>query len=241
MPDSATSITNTVKAWFREHSAEEGFLFALKGLLALLWEFARDSLPSRHRQRYGDVDYDFDYHVNTTAATVGWRDRLLGLFHSPYQPTEPALFHKMLGSVVIDFRRFTFIDVGSGKGRALLMASDYPFRRILGVELLPGLHQIAEENIRNYKSDWQKCFAIESVCADACEFVFPMDPLLLYLFSPLPESGFVRFLANLESSLRQHPRPALIMYHNPQLETLLTLHPALKKVSGTHQYSIFAA
>jgi len=46
-----------------------------------------------------------------------------------------------------DFHDFIFIDLGSGKGRTLLMASDYPFRRIVGVELLLALHQIAQENL----------------------------------------------------------------------------------------------
>ncbi len=198
-------------------------------------------MPDRKRQRYGDVQYDWDYRVDTTSATVGWRDRLLGLFHSPYQPTDPALFHKMLANVLIDFRQFTFIDIGSGKGRALLMASDYPFCRILGIELLPDLQRVAQENIRKYKSDWQKCSTMEAICGDAREFVFPAEPMLLYLFSPLPESGFVRFLANLERSLRDHPRPLLLIYHNPLLEHLLVLNPMLKKISGTHQYSIYAA
>lgn len=101
---------------------------AIARTLSLLREFALDSLPSRRRQRYGDVDYDWDFRVDTTSANVGWRDRLLGMLHSPYQPTDPALFHEMLDSLKIDFRDFTFIDIGSGKGRTLLMASDYPFR-----------------------------------------------------------------------------------------------------------------
>jgi SAM-dependent methyltransferase len=238
MPDSSPPklrLTSALRQWFAEHSARHGFLPTLKRCLAIFWEFTCDSLPSRRRQRY-----DWDHRVETTSATVGWRDRLLGLFHSPYQPTEPALFHKMLANVVIDFRQFTFFDIGSGKGRVLLMASDYPFRRILGVELLPELHRVAEENIRKFKSDWQKCSTIESICGDACEFAFPAEPMLLYLFSPLPESGFVRFLANLERSLRDHPRPLLLIYHNPMLEHLLVLNPVLKKISGTHQYSIYA-
>ena len=53
---------------------------------------------------------------------------------------------------------FTFVDLGSGKGRTLLMASDYPFRRIIGVELLPSLHQIAQENLRQYKSESAEMF-----------------------------------------------------------------------------------
>ena len=52
-------------------------------LLRVLAEFVRDSTPERLRQRYGDADYDWDHRVNTTSAAVGWRDRLLGVFHSP--------------------------------------------------------------------------------------------------------------------------------------------------------------
>jgi len=241
MLDSAAHLTTAFKDWFGEHSARAGFLPTLRRFFVLLGEFIRDSMPDRKHQRYGDVQYDWDYRVDTTSATVGWRDRLLGVLHSPYQPTDPALFHKMLANVVINFRQFTFIDIGSGKGRVLLMASDYPFRRNLGVELLPDLHRVAQENIGKYKSDWQKCSTIESICGDAREFVFPAEPMLLYLFSPLPESGFVQFLANLERSLRGHPRPLLLIYHNPLLEHLLVLNPMLKKVSGTHQYSIYAA
>jgi SAM-dependent methyltransferase len=206
---------------------------------AILWEFALDSLPARRRQRYGDVDYDWDHRVDTTSATVGWRDRLLGLLNSPYQPTDPALFHEMLASLDIDFREFVFIDIGSGKGRTLLMASDYPFRRIIGVELLPELHRIAQENIRKYKSESQQCFAIESICGDGCDFAFPIEPTVLYLFNPLPEAGLVQVLANLERSLQDHLRQMYVIYHNPVLEGVLAKSKWLKKSGGTHQYSAF--
>ncbi len=56
------------------------------------------------------------------------------------------------------------------------MAADYPFRRILGIELMPELHRVAKENIGKYKSDSQQCFAIESVMRDASDFVFPPEP-----------------------------------------------------------------
>lgn len=93
MTDSARlSLASSLRRWFRENSVQNGFLPTLRRLSALLREFLRDSLPDRRRQRYGEADYDWDYRVDTTSATVGWRDRLLGLLHSPYQPTEPALF-----------------------------------------------------------------------------------------------------------------------------------------------------
>ena len=114
-------MARAIFEWWKEQSARKGFLPALRCLVAVLWNFLRESTPARRRQRYGDVDYDWDYRVDTTGATVGWRERLLGMLHSHYQPTEPALFREMLGALNIDFREFTFIDIGSGKGRTLLM------------------------------------------------------------------------------------------------------------------------
>jgi len=233
-------LTAAFRDWWRQQTTR-GLLPALGRLVALLWEFTRDSLPSRRRQRYGDVDYDWDHRVDTTSATVGWRDRLLGLLHSPYQPTDPALFHGMLGSLNIPFEDFVFLDIGSGKGRVLLMAADYPFRRIIGVELLPELHRVAGENIRKYKSDSQKCFALESICADASVFAFPLEPLVVYLFNPLPEAGLVKLLVNLKHSLGQNPRPVFVLYHNPLLEHVLSASQMLNRLGSTHQYSIFGA
>jgi SAM-dependent methyltransferase len=244
-PAPELSLTTAVRQWWRENSVRDGFFPTLKRFISMLWEFVRESTPARRRQRYGDVEYDWDFRVDTTGATVGWRDRLLGHFHSPYQPTEPALFREMLASLMqaspkIDFREFTFIDIGSGKGRALLMAADYPFRRVLGIELLHALHRVAQENIKKYKSDSQQCFAIGSVLGDASKFAFPPEPTVLYLFNPLPESGLVKLVSNLEHSLREHPRPVFVLYHNPLLEHVLTQCATFKRIVGTHQYSIFS-
>jgi SAM-dependent methyltransferase len=234
-------LLRAARQWWSDIAAREGRIAASQHFLAAIWEFARDSTPARRRQRYGDADYDWDHRVNTTSAAVSWPDRLLGVFHSPYQPTEPALFHEMLEALHqqgLDFREFTFIDLGSGKGRTLLLASDYPFRRILGVELLPALHQIAQENLQKYHSESQKCFTLESICADATAFPFPAGPTVLYLFNPFPESGLRRTLANLEQSLRQNPRRVYVLYHNPLLENVIGASAAFTKVGGTHQYSM---
>jgi len=242
MPEERSpQLAATLHRWWREEAARSGSWRTLQSLIRLLWRFVRESTPAQRRQRYGDMDYDWDFRVDTTAATVGWRERLLGMFHSPYQPTDPALFHEMLASLPIDFREFTFIDVGSGKGRALLLAANYPFRRILGVELLPALHRIAQENIRKFKSDSQRCFDIEAICQDARAFTFPPEATVLYLFNPLPEAGLVEMLRNLEASLRQHPRSVFVLYHNPLLEPVIDKSGLFKKLAATHQYSVFAA
>jgi len=237
------SIPSAARKYWTDLASREGALAATASLLKLLWGFVRDSTPERLRQRYGDADYDWDYRVNTTSAAVGWRDRLLGVFHSPYQPTEPALFHEMLDALQretgLNFADFTFVDLGSGKGRTLLMASDYPFKRIVGVELLPSLNEIAKENLSLYKGESQKCFTLETVCADATTVALPLEPVVVYLFNPFPESGLRRAIANLRKTQLEHARPVYVLYHNPLQERILAEDRSFKKITATHQYSIF--
>lgn len=216
---------------------------ASRELALAVWEFLRDSTPARLRSRFGDADYDWDYRVNTTSGAVGWRERLLGSFTSGYQPTDPPAFRQMLEALEqatgLDFADLTFIDLGSGKGRTLLMASDYPFRRIVGVELLPALHYIAEQNLAQYKSDSQKCFTLESVCTNAAEFKFPAGPLLIYLFNPFPEAVLRCVLTNLLRALNESAGAAFLIYYNPQHADVIAEAGYLQKIAGTHQYSIF--
>jgi hypothetical protein len=238
-------LSRSAWQWWKQIAVREGRFAATRQFLVALAEFGRDSTPERRRQRYGDAEYDWDHRVNTTSAALSWRDRLLGVFHSPYQPTESVLFHEMIEAwrqeSHADFHDFVFIDLGSGKGRTLLMASDYSFRRIIGVELLPALHSAAVDNLRKYKSESQKCFALEAVCGDATEFIFPAQAIVLYLFNPLPESGLRRVITNLERSIEETPRAVFVLYHNPLLEHVLSGSDCFNKIGGTYQYGLYRA
>jgi len=245
---SEPTLSAAIRAWWRDESSRLGKFRAAKNFLAIFLEFLRDSTPARRRSRYGDMDFDWERRVDTTGATVSNRDRLLGMFHSPYQPTEPALFHEMMETLAaepgFDFSQFTFIDIGSGKGRALLLAADYPFKQIIGVELLPELHRIAQENISRYKSESQKCFQLLSVCGDATQYAFTHSAILLYLFNPLPEKGLRELLARLQQNLHQNSQKSTgalrIVYHNPLLANVLDEFSFLQKVARTHQYAIYS-
>jgi SAM-dependent methyltransferase len=233
------TLARAVRRWWQHGIAQHGFWPTLHKFIGELGGFLLESTPECRRQRYGDVEYDWEYRVDTTSATVSFRNRLLGIFHSPYQATEATLFHEMVSGLQIDYQQFTFLDLGSGKGRTLLMASDYPFRRIVGVELLPELHCVAEENIRNYRSERQKCFRIEAICADAREFILPKEPAVVYLFNPFTESLFQEVVANLEHTMREGRQPVYVLYHNPLLERVLAQSSLLRKVGGTHQYVVY--
>ena len=74
-----------------------------------------------------------------------------------------------------------FIDFGSGKGRALLLASELPFKKIVGIEFSPPLHEIARANWRNYLSATQRCKAVELLCLDVVEYAIPPEPAVMCL------------------------------------------------------------
>ncbi len=212
----------------------------LRALFSDLWYFLRDSTPERRRARFADLDVDFDHHVNTTASNLASGTRLAGAAAGAgYQPTDPDLFRTMLSQLKIEFSRFTFLDLGSGKGRALLLASEYPFRRILGIELLPELQRVALDNIAKYQAQAQRSLPIESLCLDARDFDFPHEPIVLYLFNPLPEPALASVLDRFAASLAAHPRDAYVLYANPILEHLLSTSPRWSRVCGTEQYAIY--
>ena len=103
-----------------------------------------------------------------------------------------------------------FLDLGSGKGRAVFLAAQYPFGRVIGVELSPELHAIAEKNLRRHDRT-----RIELVNADVVEYEVPADVTVVFLFNPFGGSVFGGALANVLRSLDAHPRPLRLIYVNP--------------------------
>jgi hypothetical protein len=228
--------------WVRECIRARGVLGALRYYAVGSFELLRDLMPERRRSRYGDIDFDFDHGVDTTWATVPLRTRVREMLSGgQYQPSEPELFHQILRAVPVKFEGFTFIDLGSGKGRTLLMASDYAFRRIIGVELLAELDAIADANIARYHGERQKCFALESHAEDAREFEFPAEPMVLYLFNPFPEHVLRTVLENLRESLKASPREVVVIYHNLIHERAFAGCGWLRPVVRTPQFAIYRA
>jgi SAM-dependent methyltransferase len=232
------SIVRTLLTWWGDGIRHQGWKRTAETFFLEMKDFLRDSTPARHRQRYGDMDYDWEYRVDTTGATVSLRNRFLGVFHSAYQPTDEQAFREMIGGLGIDYSQFTFLDLGSGKGRTLLMAGDYGFASILGIELLPELHRVAVENIRKFRSHGGDT-VMQSICADARYFEFPNQPTVLYLFHPFLEPVLKEVVSRLNKSLKEHPRPMIVVYHNAVLEHVLAEAPALKMVQRSEQYTIF--
>ena len=130
-----------------------------------------------------------------------------------YHPSHPRSARRILGMLPLrDYSQYTFIDLGSGKGLMLLLAAEYPYAAIRGVEFSRKLHEVADRNIATYRNSRQRCFDIKSVNVDARDYEFPATPLVLYLFNPFRHELLARVLRNLDNSLAASPRDALIVY-----------------------------
>src|SRR3984957_17712461 len=121
--------------------------------------------------------YDWRYHVKTCGDEDPRELNVLGENGShavAYIPTTFRTGRRMLRELPIpDVSGHTFIDMGSGKGRMLLLAAELPFRRIIGVEFARDLQILAQNNVKTYRNRKQVCFQIETVNQDATEYKFP--------------------------------------------------------------------
>jgi tRNA A58 N-methylase Trm61 len=145
----------------------------------------------------------------------------------------------MIAALDIRYQDFTFIDIGSGKGLVLLIASTYPFRKIIGVEFSPELNRVAKENIRNYQNSEQQCNDIQLVLRDVTEYVWPSDPLVLYMFNPFNEKIVQTLVTRIRESLEAHPRPLFILYKNPVANRVFEEGNFLKTVRFSKAYAIY--
>jgi SAM-dependent methyltransferase len=115
----------------------------------------------------------------------------------------------------IDFKRFIFVDFGSGKGRAVLLATEFPFRKIVGIEFSHELHQVAQANIRQFNRHDIKCDDIQLLCMDVVDYVLPEECILCYFCNPF-DAGFMKEIASrIARSFFDSPRDVFIVYQNP--------------------------
>jgi SAM-dependent methyltransferase len=240
---------------WRESVRYFGFWRALRELAAAFWRAMIELLPSRRKARFGDLDYDWEHEVDTTRSNVGFGTQFLtGITGRPYFATEPWLFEQMMKALALSIQQsalsqgtgtpvglqdLTFIDLGSGKGRALLMAAPYGFKRIVGVEFMPEWHRVAQENIRRFTAANPSAPPIESLCMEALDFDFPADPLVVYLFNPFPEPLFAAVLERLRKSLLKNLRPVIVAYRYLEFESLLEKCDWLERIARTEQWAIY--
>jgi hypothetical protein len=192
-------------------------------------------LKRRKLEEAAQDGFDAAHGTDTAAVRVG---RELGpaatrgghlVIH--YETTSEAAIRLPLDGLGTDLRGFTFVDLGCGKGKPLLVAASYPFRRLAGVDISSACVHVARRNIARYGPERVDPARFELQVGDAEDFVFAQDPLVVYLYNPFPGAVLERVVANLAASLRERPRPCAVIYVNPHALAALTASDLFERLT----------
>ncbi len=132
----------------------------------------------------------------------------------PYAGSQPSIVRSALASLP-DLTGRTFVDLGCGKGRPLLVASEFPFRRVIGVELSPALADIARGNARLVAGRHPARPAIDVFVGDATRVTLPEGNVVCFMYHPFGRTLLETLLATLERQLAVGGRHAFVVYYNP--------------------------
>jgi SAM-dependent methyltransferase len=131
-----------------------------------------------------------------------------------YEPVPIADFRALMRRIPKEFvRGSTFVDVGSGMGRAVLLAREYPFKQIVGVELSPHLAEIARENVARGRGFEVACRDVRLIRADARKRRMPRGELVVFLYNPFDAEALDAVLDRIEE--RGDARDVWLLYHTP--------------------------
>jgi SAM-dependent methyltransferase len=222
-------LTRTIIPRIKKSIAERGILASILRSVLLpihLFREHRDALAAA--QEHQRSEFDAAYGVETNEGARG-RTYLSDLeipsanwiYGVDYIAIEPERFRALLSQLLIRFEDFTFVDFGSGKGRALLLAAEFPFKKIVGVEFAPELDAVAQQNIKNYRNPGRRCMAIESVCMDFSGYELPGGPCVFYFYNPCEGRVLAKTLENIRKSLEKEPRTIYALYVAPAHEEML--------------------
>jgi hypothetical protein len=160
-----------------------------------------------------------------------------------YAATSGALLHMMLRDIKVDFRDYTFIDIGSGKGRVLCLAGLYPFKKVIGIEFSERLHQDALDNVHAFqRAASPRCQDIEPICQDAADLTLPDTPVIIYLYNPFLRPVLLKFIERLKQQYEVRGKKIYLIYHNPMyrsdVEGLGIFRPVKREVMHRIAHSI---
>ena len=199
--------------------------------------------PSFRRNIRVEKEFDLQYGIDTSGIVnvpdLDVKEEIRK--HSVrYEPTRIWLFNNIIDQLQITYENYVFVDLGSGKGRALLLASEFSFKKIIGIETSPRLCKIARENIRKYKDEYQKCHDISCLCIDVRNFELINENTIFYLYNPFDEHVMRAVLSNIEDSLRRYPRTVFLVYTNPKYREITDGAGFLYIIKKDKRYRIYA-
>lgn len=145
----------------------------------------------------------------------------------PYAGCVPSVLRWAIESVpTIDGA--TFLDIGCGKGRALIVASEYPFARLIGIEINPDVAALGRRNARRVARRHPDRAPIEIRTGDASAPDLPDGDLVVFMYHPFGRPLVERLFRKLIDGLATH-RSISVIYENPVHGDVFDTSPAFHR------------
>jgi SAM-dependent methyltransferase len=182
--------------------------------------------------------FDQEFGVKTSGLIAG-RHLDCGHKHdrhaTAYYGVAPSIFRSLVGKwrqkqQMAPINEYSFVDIGAGMGRAMLLASEYPFRCCVGVELHPTLLRMAEKNLTIWRKTGRAKTTLQMVAGDAVEFRFPPGPCVAFLFNPFGAPVMRRLLRSMARQFEERGGELDLLYANPEQEHLLEMQPGFSRL-----------
>ncbi len=125
----------------------------------------------------------------------------------------------------VDVGEYTFVDIGSGKGRAMMLASELAFREVVGVELNAGLAEVAEKNLELWRRSGRALCSMRMVQGDALSLGLPEGRLLIFLYNPFLAPMMRRLLERVDAVAGRRRGEIDLLYVVPQQEVVFAEFP----------------
>jgi predicted RNA methylase len=134
-------------------------------------------------------------------------------------------FGELLRQHIGRFEDYVFVDLGSGKGRAVMLASRLPFREVIGIEFSQKLHMTAMRNVGVW-SRVEHGAPIKLVCGDVSECQFPRCPMVVFMYNPFG-AEIMRELAKRMAAINER---VLLVYFTPKHADIWDATPGFHRV-----------
>lgn len=107
-----------------------------------------------------------------------------------------------------------FVDLGSGKGKAVLIAGQLPYGRVIGVEIDEGLARCAEDNVRQARARL-RAKEVTIVASSVLEWPIPEETSVVFMYNPFLGQTFRSMVGRIIESYDRRPRNLHIIYCLP--------------------------
>lgn len=150
---------------------------------------------------------------------------------NPYAGSQPSIVRRALAGLP-DVAGYTFVDLGCGKGRPLVVASEFPFADIVGVDISPDLVKVARENASIIRRSFPERTPIRLVEGNAFNFMPESERIVFFLYNSFPREGVQELVRGIERRVAAGGTQLFVVSYNPVWASVLDQSRSLVRYSA---------